>query len=76
MGEKVFFPNQTIGAKVGNDGEFEFRVLGEKGKYGVASVKSTYSEKTLDWVINSMDVAIFDDKGRSIVNEDIRASFK
>ena len=76
LGERLFFPNQTIGAKIGNDAEFEFKALGETGKYAVAQVKGTFNEKSLDWVIEQMEVSIFDDKGDSITREAIKTALR
>ena len=74
LGEKLFFPNQTIGAKIGEEAEFEFKALGETGKYAVAQVKSTFNEKSLEWVIHQMEVGIFDEKGAKITREAIKTA--
>lgn len=76
LGEKLFFPNQTIGAKIGNEADFEFKALGETGKYAVASVKGTFNEKSLDWIINQMEVSIFDEKGQNLTREEIKTALK
>lgn len=76
LGERLFFPNQTIGAKIGDEADFEFKALGETGKYAVAQVRGTFNEKNLDWVIHQMEVSIFDEKGQNITREEIKTALK
>ena len=70
LGERIFFPNQTVGAKIGNDAEFSFQALGENGYYAVANLNGTYNEKKLDWNIHQFDVNVYNAKGEIVQNID------
>ena len=67
-GENLLFPSQTLGARIGNDAEFQFVFMGE-GHYGKVNVDSVYVEKDLKWKINQFGVELFNEKGEKIEEE-------
>lgn len=68
LGEKILFPNQTIGAKIGNDADFSFQALGNNGHYAVAEIAGVYDEKKLDWIMSRFDVKVFNIEGEEVEN--------
>lgn len=70
LGNKILFPDQTIGAKIGDDADFKFQALGNQGNYAVADISATYDQKKLSWVTHHFDVKVFNSAGVEIRNHD------
>lgn len=62
LGDKVLFPDMTLGAKIGDEADFKFLVLGDEC-YGEVRVVGTYDEAISKWNINDFNVEMFDQDG-------------
>lgn len=68
LGNRLFFPEMTLGAKIGNEADFKFLFMGD-GCYGEAKVLGRYDEKMSKWDIEEFGVELFDQDGVRIEEE-------
>lgn len=68
LGNKILFPELTLGAKIGNEADFTFMFIGE-GTYGEAHIEGIYDEDASKWSIEKIVVETFDKNGVKLDEE-------
>lgn len=68
LGNKIFFPEMTLGARIGDEADFKILFMGE-GYYGNARIQGFFNEKKSDWEVRGFDVEVFDAEGVRVEEE-------